>query len=101
MGLLLMARLTLVAPPPPRLWMERVTPTPILLQPEMMAQLPMPMEIRRPTEMVPLLMDLPLLTLRVRMPLEAPCPPLQWTEVEMRAVLLMVLWMTNLPLHLV
>merc|ERR1711937_62765 len=81
--LLLMARLTLVAPPPPRLWMERVTLVPLPRQPQMMAQLPVPMEIRRPTEMVPLLMDLPLLTLRMRMPLEVPCPPHPWTELEM------------------
>merc|ERR1711937_630087 len=98
---LLLVRMPLEPPSPPRLWMERVTPTPILLQPEMMAQLPMPMEIRRPTEMVPLPVPLPLPTLLVRMPLEPPCPPRPWTELEMRAVLPMVLWMTNLPLHLV
>merc|ERR1711937_857740 len=57
------------------------------------------MEIRRPTEMVPLPVPLPLPTLLVRMPLEPPCPPRPWTELEMRAVLPMVLWMTLLPLH--
>merc|ERR1711937_68839 len=98
--LLLTARLTLVAPCPPRPWME-LEMRAVLPMVLWMTLLPLHWVHLMPMETVPLPVPLPLPTLLVRMPLEPPCPPRPWTELEMRAVLPMVLWMTNLPLHLV